>query len=399
MEKLTYYQGNNYAACRPCAEYIDVVDIEGLIDHILRLSPNAAKFRERDTISGVRAGLLAMHNKFVPSIHTVKPIGPTPLPPHLPMIRPARLPKIRDRLVTFWRSEQARKIINGSLERESAWLPAIDCGQPPEQLGTRLHAADPEAVDSYCTRMAIGLHQAELYWISTEFTTLAVAAAQALPDLSITETELPAPRGFLVWNDPVHELPVNGGHFTADITAASWTQVPGGVWIVLYARTEHVTRHTARSGELGREIIGFFAPIAPGGGLRYGTNPETPAASSTLSVLLSTWLLMAQAGVADTVVQPAEKAVRRAYGRANRPAPDVRIVDLRRRQAPAMPAEANAPARSREYHVQWMVRGFFRDQAWGPQHSLRKRIYIAPYLKGPEDKPLKAPAATVNVLR
>jgi hypothetical protein len=41
-----------------------------------------------------------------------------------------------------------------------------------------------------------------------------------------------------------------------------------------------------------------------------------------------------------------------------------------------------------EWSHRWMVRGHWRLQPYGPDHKLRKTIWIDPYVKGPEDKPL-----------
>jgi hypothetical protein len=42
----------------------------------------------------------------------------------------------------------------------------------------------------------------------------------------------------------------------------------------------------------------------------------------------------------------------------------------------------------REYTHRFIVRGFWRNQAYGPNHSLRRRQWIPPFVKGPADKPL-----------
>lgn len=42
----------------------------------------------------------------------------------------------------------------------------------------------------------------------------------------------------------------------------------------------------------------------------------------------------------------------------------------------------------REYSHRFIVRGFWRDQVYGPNHSLRRRQWIPPFVKGPSDKPL-----------
>ena len=42
----------------------------------------------------------------------------------------------------------------------------------------------------------------------------------------------------------------------------------------------------------------------------------------------------------------------------------------------------------REYSHRFIVRGFWRNQAYGPNHSLRRRQWVPPFVKGPSDKPL-----------
>lgn len=42
----------------------------------------------------------------------------------------------------------------------------------------------------------------------------------------------------------------------------------------------------------------------------------------------------------------------------------------------------------REYSHRFIVRGFWRNQAYGPNHSFRRRQWIPPFVKGPADKPL-----------
>ena len=61
---------------------------------------------------------------------------------------------------------------------------------------------------------------------------------------------------------------------------------------------------------------------------------------------------------------------------------------------PHDPSEATG---ERQYNRRWWVGGHWRQQACGPNHSQRKPIYVAPYIKGPEDKPLSS--ERVNVWR
>jgi hypothetical protein len=48
----------------------------------------------------------------------------------------------------------------------------------------------------------------------------------------------------------------------------------------------------------------------------------------------------------------------------------------------------------REWNYQWLVRGHWRKQ-WFPSRSAHVPVWIAPYVKGPEDKPLKPVLPTV----
>jgi hypothetical protein len=47
--------------------------------------------------------------------------------------------------------------------------------------------------------------------------------------------------------------------------------------------------------------------------------------------------------------------------------------------------------------VRWLVRGHIRNQACGPRHSERKRIWIMPYWKGPEEAPILSRAHEIKV--
>jgi hypothetical protein len=74
--------------------------------------------------------------------------------------------------------------------------------------------------------------------------------------------------------------------------------------------------------------------------------------------------------------------------------PAVRVIELRRRahreHGHDEPAGNEAPA----WQYQWIVSGHWRRQYY-PASKAHKPRYIAPYVKGPADRPLKAPAGDV----
>lgn len=67
----------------------------------------------------------------------------------------------------------------------------------------------------------------------------------------------------------------------------------------------------------------------------------------------------------------------------------VTLVSLRRRR---YASDEEKEAEAREYSHRWIVRGHMRNQPVGPRNAdggqRHERVYIAPYIKGPEDKPL-----------
>lgn len=70
---------------------------------------------------------------------------------------------------------------------------------------------------------------------------------------------------------------------------------------------------------------------------------------------------------------------------------DVTVVNLRRamtQNGDAGPDIGATDAERRSYSRRWVVSGHFRNQAHGPGHSLRKLIWIPPYIKGPDDVPI-----------
>jgi len=90
--------------------------------------------------------------------------------------------------------------------------------------------------------------------------------------------------------------------------------------------------------------------------------------------------------------EPVDRAARRRLARAGwTPEPVVRVVTLRRIERSATRADEPMPV---NWASRWLVRGHLRQQ-WFPASNEHRPIWIMPHVKGPEDKPLKPPRATV----
>lgn len=103
----------------------------------------------------------------------------------------------------------------------------------------------------------------------------------------------------------------------------------------------------------------------------------------------------------EIFIAPTERATRPARRRVEQvvsklplvlTSDGVRVVQLRKRHY-NLTSSAEHEA-DREYTCQWVVRGHWRQQ-WYPSLQRNQPKWIAPYVKGPEDKPLKPPRATV----
>ena len=76
--------------------------------------------------------------------------------------------------------------------------------------------------------------------------------------------------------------------------------------------------------------------------------------------------------------------------------PQVLIVQLRRREY--IDEENSNKSNPVEWSCRWFVRGHWRNQYYKSE-NVHKPIWIDPYIKGPEDKPLKEPVKTFAVIR
>lgn len=104
-------------------------------------------------------------------------------------------------------------------------------------------------------------------------------------------------------------------------------------------------------------------------------------------LLYAVWALSGEPRICQA--KPAAPSAR--YPLPSRFEPEIRKVKmLVLRENLHRPGESSADDERvrREYSHRFIVRGFWRNQAYGPEHSLRRRQWIPPFVKGPADKPL-----------
>lgn len=142
-----------------------------------------------------------------------------------------------------------------------------------------------------------------------------------------------------------------------------------------------IDAHTA-----GERLGPPFTAPGPEQYLEIMADGDTPTPGTNMVRLAHAfWLLLNQTITYSSEVRGMPPAVKGVAKRARVPG-RVTTVELRRRVnvCERQPGDE----RPVEWSHRWIVRGFWRWQRYGPGNTLRKRIWIDPYVKGPEDAPL-----------
>lgn len=112
---------------------------------------------------------------------------------------------------------------------------------------------------------------------------------------------------------------------------------------------------------------------------------------STREAILMAWMLANPAlGFLESKPRAAGAGlpprVKEKMSRKDRQA-EVIVVSLRKRVRLQVDAVQHAERKHREYVHRFVVRGHWKQQAYGTGRTLRRRIYVMPYVKGPEGAP------------
>jgi hypothetical protein len=106
-----------------------------------------------------------------------------------------------------------------------------------------------------------------------------------------------------------------------------------------------------------------------------------PDNENWVRTIIAIFNLMGQT-VTDTREVDVDRHTAKRARRMNLPG-RVTIIHLRRMEGSRSDHESDV-----EWQHRWVVRGHWRNQRYGEHLAEVKRIWIAPFVKGPEDKPL-----------
>lgn len=278
------------------------------------------------------------------------------------------------------------------VERQSTALaePSEASGEGSRRL-QRLQAKLAESLSQMSAEVD-AIRRAELYWVSRDMVDVALDAADSLPEWT-PAVAAPAPTGVLCWAKPAGNVPWNALSST-DPTEVPWDGLwwwsrPDGILQLqplsrLAKNPELLAPYEVSSPLWATSPTLLVQPLVP----RTAEVAGAADASPLVSVIGAAWLLMGQPTVTGTRVfddapRPRTEQPDPASTSPNR----VSIIELRRPMSP--PREHTDSSSDRKYRHRWWVGGHWRQQACGPNHADRRPKWIAPYIKGPEEAPLK----------
>lgn len=245
------------------------------------------------------------------------------------------------------------------------------------------------------------LRAADLYWVTADMSALAMSAGASLAAARWATADRPSGCGLIVWDGGIGSLDANGVQIPVE--ACTWGPSPDGCMIGLLVSRARVQEEASLSGwDLDVEKVPPLLPITAYA-VPVTSEPVSMAdlpdgaPAPILAALAAAWLLMQQPNLVERTIERPEKSVRRAYGRAGREDPEVSVIDLRHQYVP-QDKDPGGDTTSRHYRYRFVVSGHWRNQAYGPDHSLRRRQWVPSYVKGPDGAPLLV-TEKVNVWR
>ena len=250
--------------------------------------------------------------------------------------------------------------------------------------------------------LASSMEEGDLFWVGKDMAALSMHSGGQLAAARWATADRPSPCGLLFWEDGIGHMDAQGVQIPVE--ACVWGPHDGEMllWLLmsrgrLAAEVERIGRYTIVTEQIPPliPIYGATIPITTEPLSFAEIDPELP--QPVVAALAAAWLMMQQPLLIDRTRERADKPTARAYARDGLPAPEVSIVDLRRQYTP-QDRDPDAGTDQRTYRNRWIVSGHWRNQAYGPERSLRRQTWVPAHMKGPEGAPLLT-TEKVNVWR
>lgn len=307
------------------------------------------------------------------------------------MFKPRDLPEIRSDLVTSFHNPEL-----------------LDLYLKEAVAGTSTPAHWKGRAKYFMNRAYTGIRDGRLFYASPEMSELTYTAATSLVDFKITLQDLPAPHGLIYFAESQHFTPLRADPeagfifpVTGDgipLNGITWHTTKDDLYVISLAERDIALSGFLKEYPTQQDVYTYNRRIQPPLGLSFQAercqlNQVFDANAPLLKMVATFSLLMRQNGLSESEIveapRTAQKRIRRA-GHNLDPVRVVRVGQKHKRNAPTTPNEEF------EYSHRWVVQGHWRNQPYGENMELRRPKWIAPYIKGPEDKPLVV-RETVNL--
>jgi hypothetical protein len=239
------------------------------------------------------------------------------------------------------------------------------------------------------------LDTSDAFFVEPDICALVAGASESLPDTTLRQEDVPTQLGWLYFDRPLR-IPVDAQGQTdlramdpADdltevpLAAIAWDRYDQGIILFFFADLRYRNR-------LPGLCIIWVCSMAFGQTWRRWEDQPDSSFNLMLRALLTFFRFSAQ-HILTTTARQVGRAAQRRLARENPVVPPVHLVILRRKAYRAINEETGHTV---EWSCQWLVRGHWRQQFF-PSDGSNRPIWIAPYLKGPEGKPIRIASETV----
>lgn len=235
------------------------------------------------------------------------------------------------------------------------------------------------------------LKTTSLLWIADDMLDLLLHAAESLEPYNFRASALPWPRALVCASRPFLTLPdPNDQAQDVDIVGLQWSDYlvdsPGKAHVLCPLSHSHgpdllapIGVSTLQEGVAWAALRGTERNLSE---TAYEATEDLQGQIARLCCAL--WLLVQQRIATRRRVLP-ERAARRQWDRLqHRPLPEILVIELRKTTSESRSTEEPGFV---DWRHRWIVDGHWRNQ-YRPSTGDHVPTWIAPYVKGPEDKPL-----------
>lgn len=277
-------------------------------------------------------------------------------------------------------------------DRMIAWVERMEAGMQARGVARDWYASHGvpwRDVVRECEQQKQALQAADLYYARSDMVSLAVSAA--VEDGELPFMALPSDAGFILFEGGITPLRASMGEVSR-FYGMLWWMEDGHIRYDVLADVMLASMGVRVKARKDHDMHGDLREVGEG-----WRDPE-----SLLSrILRALFALMKEPSVAQTEQGAKPGRLERVPSRVSEQAKHVRVVDVREHAGDDAQANGGDDARGRKHAApdhRFIVVGHWREQPYGPGRSQRRRQWIAPYIKGPKDKPLRLDE-TVRVLR